>query len=81
MAEKLEQKEAVKPHGDSSRLWGQTARMWISAPPLPACVAVSTLPSLSEPQFPHLQNGNNTDIHHVGLFPRFIEIMTEKCLA
>lgn len=78
---KLEQREAAKPNGDSPGDWGQTTWIWISAPPLPACVNVSTLPSLSEPQFPCLQNGNNTDIHFIGLLAGFTETMPAKYLS
>lgn len=81
MAEKLEERKAIEPSRYSPRFRGEKAWVWLSAPALLACVAGSTSLGLSEPQFPHLQNGNNTVTYFIGLWSRFIEIMPAKCLA
>ena len=81
MAKKLEERKAIESSRYSPRCRGQEAWVWLSAPALLACVTGSTSLGLSEPQFPHLQNGNNTDTYFIGLLSRFIDIMPAKCLA
>lgn len=79
---KLGYRGTMEPDSDSPGYWEQTAWAWISAPPLPVFVKVSTsLLSLSEPQFPQLQNGNDTNIHLIGLLLQFTEVIPSKCLA
>lgn len=81
-AEKQEQREAVKPNGNSPRCWGQTAWAWFSEPPPTARLdGVTMSVGLSEPQFSHLQNRNNTDLHFISLSSQFIESIARKVLS
>lgn len=79
MAEKPDHREAVQLNGDSPGRWGQTAWMWMSAPP-PQPVYLQMSLSLSEPQSPPLQHGIILYSLH-RLVVRFVEIVPATCLV